>query len=507
MAVASHFWNPSLATPAKWFTTSLPVVDLGLQLHSKPPPCPPQDERQPHQPYSTHSSFLPFTAHPASEQQPQLERRNITLLHGRPSFPVSAIPQPLISATTTALADRTKSHPVREMFTSSSMPCQPFHVPYPQGQRALVSNSINAIPQQPTRLDSHADEVSPASVPNSSPGLRGQPSAEAAIAEFSSIVTFYLLHGNLHFPDVTSHLSPINQQRNYEGGIQSLYLYCLDVLTTSKVSGVIVLLSLKYVDRLISLDPKRSTGITDASRPGAASNLFAVCLMLAAKMLDDNCYDTRTWSTIVKLPIRELIKWESRALGALRFDVNVSGAEYSQWLHEIDDLAVRIGDKREKRLHEESERKRRAKAAQMHALELMQEQADTYRRFHMEDQYRTMLLTAETYGRDFNPRVLRSPAFSGPVPYASPVSSSPSYCPVYTANSYPPIHAGTPIPTIGFAAPLQHPNPRRYHTQDLHTQHFFASSKEPHNEPGFPPPRPLYEHHQLRNHHPLYPMT
>ena len=113
-------------------------------------------------------------------------------------------------------------------------------------------------------------------------------------------------------------------------------LYCVHHIlhcTAQSISLSIVVLALKYINRIISYQVK-------TPKAGSEAHLFCVCLILAQKQLDDHAFKNKTWSKITLIPVNVITQMERECLSCLKFDLYVGHKEFSVWHSTIQRLAL-----------------------------------------------------------------------------------------------------------------------------------------------------------------------
>ncbi|ORX93185.1 hypothetical protein K493DRAFT_302817 [Basidiobolus meristosporus CBS 931.73] len=96
------------------------------------------------------------------------------------------------------------------------------------------------------------------------------------------------------------------------------------ILHTSGVSPSVLLLALKYIQRVTKNPQIRISGYE--------RQLFVVAVILAHKVLEDDTYTNSSWSHISGISVSELTSFEQSFLFAIGFDLFVSEIEFTQWL-------------------------------------------------------------------------------------------------------------------------------------------------------------------------------
>ncbi|KAF9374816.1 hypothetical protein CPC16_001058 [Podila verticillata] len=106
--------------------------------------------------------------------------------------------------------------------------------------------------------------------------------------------------------------------------------FCLDVLSATLLSPSVILLSLKYIQKLM-INLKSSNKIVNTG-DGAEYRFFTGALILANKFLDDNTFTNKTWADITGMKIKDINHLEMQFLNGIDFKLFTSPAEYSEWL-------------------------------------------------------------------------------------------------------------------------------------------------------------------------------
>lgn len=104
-----------------------------------------------------------------------------------------------------------------------------------------------------------------------------------------------------------------------------------DLLQITKLSFSVIILSLKYVQRMkIKCESLKG-------RPGSEYRLFVCTLNLAMKYLVDNTYSNKTWHKLSRIPLTEINMAEIEFITQLGYDLAVEEEEYFSWLWKVDD--------------------------------------------------------------------------------------------------------------------------------------------------------------------------
>ncbi|KAK9719515.1 hypothetical protein K7432_004759 [Basidiobolus ranarum] len=102
--------------------------------------------------------------------------------------------------------------------------------------------------------------------------------------------------------------------------------HCQNMLLTTKVSSSVIILALKYIQRLKYLNGQLR------GQPGSEIGIFTVALILANKYLDDKVLNKRMWSRVSGIPINELNRMELGFLAAVEYRLVVIKDDYFNWL-------------------------------------------------------------------------------------------------------------------------------------------------------------------------------
>ncbi|KAG0229716.1 hypothetical protein BGW42_001385 [Actinomortierella wolfii] len=106
--------------------------------------------------------------------------------------------------------------------------------------------------------------------------------------------------------------------------------FCLDVLSATQLSRSVILLSLKYIDKLM-FHLKISNKIVNTGE-GAEYRFFTGALILANKFLDDNTFTNKTWAEITGMKMVDVNHLEMQFLNGIDFRLFTSPEEYQDWL-------------------------------------------------------------------------------------------------------------------------------------------------------------------------------
>ena len=107
------------------------------------------------------------------------------------------------------------------------------------------------------------------------------------------------------------------------------------ILTIGKTPVVVVLLAVKYVDRILSIRRRRIA-------PNSVLSLFAVAVVLANKSTTDSPYTNKTWSSVfLVIPLGSINKLEMEFLKCLDYHLLVGPGEFKRWVG-FCDMAAKI---------------------------------------------------------------------------------------------------------------------------------------------------------------------
>ncbi|KAI8340151.1 cyclin-domain-containing protein [Chlamydoabsidia padenii] len=110
-----------------------------------------------------------------------------------------------------------------------------------------------------------------------------------------------------------------------KGSNSAFRRFCQQVLTVTQLSESVVILSLKYIAKLLQKSPH----IQGAE--GSEYRLFIVALMLANKFHDDNTYTNKTWSDVSGMKLYELDIMELEFLFQIDFGLFIPRVEFDSW--------------------------------------------------------------------------------------------------------------------------------------------------------------------------------
>ncbi len=123
---------------------------------------------------------------------------------------------------------------------------------------------------------------------------------------------------------VTSYMSHVWSFLNQDSSHFTSFVFYL--LHTTQISYPIVLIALRYLDRLRSFFPS----ITP--QKGSEYRLFVSALIIANKLYDDTRMPNKLWSELTGMPLQELFVMELEFLKSLDYQLTVSVEEYIAWL-------------------------------------------------------------------------------------------------------------------------------------------------------------------------------
>ncbi|TPX63120.1 hypothetical protein SpCBS45565_g06866 [Spizellomyces sp. 'palustris'] len=122
------------------------------------------------------------------------------------------------------------------------------------------------------------------------------------------------------------------------GGHVKLRNFVQGLLSATKVSSSVVVLALKYLQRIAR---SRHSLDKDSHLLGENSAQIAllVSLVLANKFADDERFTNSAWATVANVPIETLNKAELEALFAINFHLQVNEVEYTAWITRLSHFA------------------------------------------------------------------------------------------------------------------------------------------------------------------------
>ncbi|KAF9971458.1 hypothetical protein BGZ65_010415 [Modicella reniformis] len=152
------------------------------------------------------------------------------------------------------------------------------------------------------------------------------------LAEFASVMVYTLWHTRPNINGASSNAYNVVPHRMTvpPSAGPAFRKFCLKVLTATQLSSSVILLSLKYIQKLLKNNPSIH------GQQGSEFRLFTVSLMLANKFLDDNTFTNKTWSEVTGISVKEINVMEMEFLNQVQFSLFVSEAEYLDWLHSLE---------------------------------------------------------------------------------------------------------------------------------------------------------------------------
>ncbi|KAF9899067.1 hypothetical protein BX616_003312 [Lobosporangium transversale] len=152
------------------------------------------------------------------------------------------------------------------------------------------------------------------------------------LAEFASVMVYTLWHTRPNINGASSNAYNVVPHRMAipPSAGPAFKKFCLKVLSATQLSSSVILLSLKYIQKLLKNNPSIH------GQQGSEFRLFTVSLMLANKFLDDNTFTNKTWSEVTGINIKEINVMEMEFLNQVQFSLFVSEAEYLDWLHSLE---------------------------------------------------------------------------------------------------------------------------------------------------------------------------
>ncbi|CAG8633998.1 10641_t:CDS:2, partial [Ambispora gerdemannii] len=184
-------------------------------------------------------------------------------------------------------------------------------------------------------------------------------SGASKLAEFASNMVYQMWH----FKRPSSALAgqyvapPVSNPKNISPTASPQFKsFCNQVLQQTQLSESVVLLSLKYVQKLVK------SGTMSTGDKGSEYRLFTVALMLANKFLDDNTFTNKTWSEVTNISVKELNIMELEFLDNLDFKLFVSDTEYKHWLQCLNEYTQKQHQQTQKQ-HQQSLHQRNKSAS------------------------------------------------------------------------------------------------------------------------------------------------
>ncbi|KAF9424169.1 hypothetical protein BGZ76_003548 [Entomortierella beljakovae] len=152
------------------------------------------------------------------------------------------------------------------------------------------------------------------------------------LAEFASVMVYTLWHTRPNINGASSNAYNVVPHRISvpPSAGPAFRKFCLKVLSATQLSSSVILLSLKYIQKLLKNNPSIH------GQQGSEFRLFTVSLMLANKFLDDNTFTNKTWSEVTGISVQEINVMEMEFLNQVQFSLFVSEAEYLDWLHSLE---------------------------------------------------------------------------------------------------------------------------------------------------------------------------
>ncbi|KAJ3155096.1 hypothetical protein HDU89_007286 [Geranomyces variabilis] len=148
-------------------------------------------------------------------------------------------------------------------------------------------------------------------------------------------------------------------------------LYVEHVLSTTKVSSSVIVLALKYLQRICT----RKDAIRAASPLVTTKTnyklAFLVSLVLANKFADDERFTNAAWASVADYSVETLNRAEFDALDAIEFKLTVGETEYTKWLETVDSFATKT-----QAVSEHIERRRQEEARHLAARQLQLQQEE-----------------------------------------------------------------------------------------------------------------------------------
>ena len=112
---------------------------------------------------------------------------------------------------------------------------------------------------------------------------------------------------------------------------KTLYNIVCDAQKVSFLSEPFLITALIYMDRLVTKDNRK---FTKASK----NNIFSTCLLLAMKMLDDECCENKEFAAAWGVKIDRLNEFEREVLNIIEFDLVICEEDYKEYWKIAKDL-------------------------------------------------------------------------------------------------------------------------------------------------------------------------
>ncbi|CAO3591402.1 unnamed protein product [Absidia cylindrospora] len=176
----------------------------------------------------------------------------------------------------------------------------------------------------------------PAEPPPSSTDIPTAPPTILQLAEFVSTMIHLLWHVRrssvLELHSASSHGAfttlAVNQgdaASVLKGSDTAFQNFCQQILTATQLSEAVVMLSLKYIAKLLQTSPNVQ------GAQGSEYRLFVVALLLANKFHDDNTFTNKTWADVSGMKLHELDIMELEFLSVLDFKLFIRKEEFDNW--------------------------------------------------------------------------------------------------------------------------------------------------------------------------------
>ena len=115
----------------------------------------------------------------------------------------------------------------------------------------------------------------------------------------------------------------------------NLFVCIYRILKIGNLSLSVVLLGLKFIDRVLRSHPEIKV------TSGAESRLFTVSMILSQKISADSPFTNKTFEKITKIPLKELNVLEMEFLRQCDYHLLVGDKEYADWLSFVKMIAIR----------------------------------------------------------------------------------------------------------------------------------------------------------------------
>ncbi|KAK9762897.1 hypothetical protein K7432_010909 [Basidiobolus ranarum] len=110
--------------------------------------------------------------------------------------------------------------------------------------------------------------------------------------------------------------------------------HCQNLLIVTQVSSSVIILALKYIQRVKAAHPELQ------GQPGSEVRIFTMAVLLANKYLDDKTFHNQFWSNVTGIPVEEITRMEVEFLASIQYQLFVSKEEYFSWLKFLEHFII-----------------------------------------------------------------------------------------------------------------------------------------------------------------------